>query len=146
MHWDWEKIKADYITDATSSQRKLAEKYDVPVSTLTKVANKNRWYDEKKQYRNKVEADILDKSQKEEVNRTLRLLEVSDKILRALEVAAETLVVKDEEGKINIDAKSLKQLSGALKDIRDVQVREESTDQGECGVVLLPSVREADHE
>lgn len=146
MHWDWDKIKADYITNATLSQRDLAKKYDVPVSTLMKIAQKYHWYDEKMQYRSKVVSEIVDVAQKEEVNRTLRLLEVSDKILRALEVAAETLVVEDEEGKINIDAKSLKRLSSALKDIRDVQVREESTDQGECGVVLLPSVREADHE
>jgi hypothetical protein len=70
------------------------------------------------------------------------LLEVSDKLLKALETATETLIVKDDNGKVMIDPKSVKQLSSALKDIRDVQVLEDSTDQTECGVVLLPSVRE----
>lgn len=146
MHWDWDKIKADYITDSTSSYRKLAKKYDVPYSTLNKVARKHHWFEEKSQYRAKMVADICDKTFEEGVNRTLRLLQVSDTLLKALETAANTLVVEDDDGNVLIDAKSIKQLSSALKDIRDVQVLDDNSDQAECGVVLLPPVKEHNNE
>ena len=39
---DWQTIKAEYVAGGTS-YRKLAAKYDVPFSTLKRVAAKEKW-------------------------------------------------------------------------------------------------------
>ncbi|MBQ4065980.1 MAG: hypothetical protein IJD10_07755 [Clostridia bacterium] len=45
---DWQKIEIEYITDPAASFRSLAEKYEIPRSTLEKRARREKWADRKK--------------------------------------------------------------------------------------------------
>lgn len=40
---DWEKIKAEYITNANTSYRKLAEKYGVHYKTISSKGKDEGW-------------------------------------------------------------------------------------------------------
>ena len=51
---DWERIKAEYITDPQASYRKLCTKYDVPFSTLRDRAARENWVAERKKTQNKI--------------------------------------------------------------------------------------------
>jgi len=51
---DWERIKAEYITDPQASYRKLCTKYGVPFSTLRDRAAKENWVAERKKTQNKI--------------------------------------------------------------------------------------------
>lgn len=47
---EWDSIRKEYIENATTSQKSLAEKYDIRVNTLREHAREHGWYDAKKEY------------------------------------------------------------------------------------------------
>ena len=65
-------------------------------------------------YRDKTTTKVLQENIKKEVDRYTRLLSVTDKILEKIEAQVDAI---DPNDKYN----SLKQLTGALKDIKDIQ-------------------------
>lgn len=112
MECDWTKIKSEYITDSRSSYRKLAEKYNVPFATLQCRARRENWVGIKKRTQDKIITKTIDK----EVDRLTRYLEVTDKILDKIEEAVDKLSFADM-----LNKSTLRQISGALKDIKDIQ-------------------------
>ena len=58
---NWIEIKNEYIT-SNISQRKLAEKHDIPYITLRQRAEKEKWYAEKKKNMDKVIAMTAQKT------------------------------------------------------------------------------------
>lgn len=117
MSCDWTKIKTEYITDSKSSYRKIAEKYDVSFNTLQCRAKKEDWAKLKRQAQDKITKETIDKDIQNKVDRATRLLNVTDKLLLKIEETVEEL---STEG-IVLDKSTLKQISGALKDIKDIQ-------------------------
>lgn len=117
MACDWTKIKTEYITDSNSSYRRLAEKYDIPLGTLQKRAKKEKWTELKKQSGDRKVAKSVSKIENKQVDRAARLMDVTDKLLIKIEEAVEEL---STEG-IVLDKSTLKQISGALKDIKEIQ-------------------------
>ena len=55
---DWTKIKAEYIAGGTS-YRKLAEKYEVKLSALRSVAEREKWVELKTQTQHKTNTKIV---------------------------------------------------------------------------------------
>lgn len=55
---DWNKIKAEYIAGGTS-YRKLAEKYEVKLSALRSVAEREKWVELKTQAQHKTNTKIV---------------------------------------------------------------------------------------
>lgn len=126
MGWDWNKIKTEYISEKTSSYRKLAKKYNVPISTLQQHATKEGWSDQKKQLQAEIVAKIIEINAEKKINRMTRINEVTDKLLNQIEKAIDLITIeatKDDDGKtiVLIDAKGIKQLSSAIKDIKETQ-------------------------
>lgn len=117
MACDWTKIKSEYITDSKSSYRKLAEKYAVPFATLQCRARKEGWAELKKQTQDNIITKTIDKDTDKKVDRMTRLMDVTDKLLVKIEETVERL---STEG-IVLDKSTLRQISGALKDIKDIQ-------------------------
>lgn len=116
MACDWTKIKTEYITDAKSSYRKISEKYDVSFNTLQCRAKKEGWAKLKKQTQDKITQKTIDKDIKNKVDRASRLMDVTDKLLGKIEIAIEEL---STEG-IVLNTSSLRQISGTLKDIKEI--------------------------
>jgi hypothetical protein len=117
MSCDWTQIKSEYITDSKSSYRKLAGKYGVPFSTLKRRAKEEEWTKLRTQAELKVTTKTIDKAIDKKVDRMTRLMDVTDKLLLKIEETVEEL---STEG-IVLDKSTLKQISGALKDIKDIQ-------------------------
>lgn len=117
MACDWTKIKTEYITDSNSSYRRLAEKYEVSFNTLQCRAKKEGWAKLKRQAQDKITKKTIDKDINKKVDRATRLMDVTDKLLIKIEEAVEEL---STEG-IVLDKSTLKQISGALKDIKEIQ-------------------------
>ena len=117
MAADWTKIKTEYITDSNSSYRSLCEKYGSPLGTLQKRAKKEKWTELKKQSGDRKVAKSVSKIENKQVDRAARLMDVTDKLLIKIEEAVDEL---STEG-IVLDKSTLKQISGALKDIKDIQ-------------------------
>jgi transposase len=116
MACDWTKIKTEYITDSKSSYRKIAEKYEVSFNTLQCRAKKEGWADLKRQAQDKITKKTIDKDIEKKVDRATRLMDVTDKLLNKVEEAIEELSTAG----IVLNAQALKQISGTLKDIKEV--------------------------
>ena len=113
---DWEALKQEYITTAIS-YRKLAAKYNAPLSTLMARGSKEGWVELREQYKSKTTAKIINIASNKQADRMKRLLDVSDQLLAAVEDA----VAKFQAGELLLEKGALKSLSGTIKDIKDIQ-------------------------
>jgi hypothetical protein len=117
MSCDWTQIKTEYITDSKSSYRKLAEKYGVPFATLRRKAKEEEWPKLRVQAEHKVSTKAINRVIDQKVDRATRLMNVTDKLLTKIEETVEEL----STASVVLDKSTLKQISGALKDIKDIQ-------------------------
>lgn len=140
---DWIKIKNEYI-NTNISQRKLAEKYGVSVSTLTKKANKEKWQQLKETQCNKIETKVqqetADKIIESEVNRIEKILGLGDKLSAKIDKAIgqlETVIIDGEMVDTGmVDVRGLRSLVQSVKDLKEIA----SADGGEDGLKKLDSV------
>ena len=91
---DWIKIKNEYINTQTS-YRKLADKYNIPLITLSTKAKKEKWVDLRKKQYDKTSTKVLQKTAEKIVNkeadRLSRLASAADRLLEKIEEATEQL-------------------------------------------------------
>lgn len=159
---DWTKIRNEYI-NGDISYRKLAEKHGIVFQTLRDRAIKEKWFEKRKEQRNKISLKTEQKTAEllaeREANRLLRISDAADRLLEKIEEATEQLdqfivtnkvrqkevkyvsgkagfgkpskeLIKEVEDKRvvkadHLDRLGLKQLASALKDLRDIQFKQE---------------------
>lgn len=107
---DWKRIKAEYIAGGTS-YRKLAEKYKVKLSALRSVAEREKWVELKAQTQHKTNTKLTETVSDIEVKKAVDIIEVADKLLEKIEEVA---------GMVS-DPDSIKKLTSAIKDLRDIK-------------------------
>jgi hypothetical protein len=117
MEIDWREVQAEYITDSNSSYRKLAKKYGIPVGTLQKRAIKEDWHQKKIQSGQNSVAKTVEIIEQGQANRLSRLMMVTDKLLVKIEQTVDEITA----GTVTVDKATLKQITGALKDIKEIQ-------------------------
>ncbi len=180
---DWQKIKTEYITTDTS-YRKLAQKYGIRVATIGQRARDEKWVAERERYRNETVSKTIAIISEQQAEKMARIEGITDKLLTKLEQAVEELdleiikrktkledeglevtteTMETKEGGI-VDRAGLRQLTAALKDLKEIQMikseldrreqearianlqkqaqKGEVKDEGQYGVVLLPVVAE----
>ena len=134
---DWNKIEAEYITTDTS-YRKLADKYGVDQATIARRAKKDDCVSKRQHHADKTQAKLLDADTKKKVDRTYRLMTVADKLLNKVEQAV------DQEGPISAGA--IKNLSDALRNIRETQMIRSEQDIREQEARIAKLQKEAQRE
>lgn len=91
---DWVKIRNEYICSGIS-QRELANKYNLSLSTLSKRAKKEDWVGKRQVQQNKTAAKMRQKSKDAQVEKRLtqleRLSRLTDKLIDKVELAMEQL-------------------------------------------------------
>lgn len=138
---DWSKIKKEYLKGKIS-YRELAEKYNVPFGTLRKVAAKEKWKDLRDKTRAKTDMKTIEIISDGEADRAKRLMSVTDKLLDRIE----GLVEEFTAGEVLLDKTTLKQLTGALKDIKDIQGIKSPADAEEQKARIAKLRKEAEDE
>lgn len=113
MAADWQAIKTEYITTGTS-YRKLSEKYGISANQVCNVGKKEGWVQLRRQYLDKTVAKTLNAVSSEQAKRAVKIAGVADKLLEKIEAYIEAV---DPE---TMNAKSMRSIAGALKDLRDV--------------------------
>ncbi len=114
---NWNEVKAEYISNSKSSYRGLSEKYGISKRTLSERAHREKWPEAKKREQDKIVTAVVNKQSRSQVERLTRLTTVTDKLLDKIE---QTINELDTAG-IVMDKATLRQISGALKDIKDIQ-------------------------
>ena len=149
---DWQTIKTEYVTTDTS-YRKLADKYNVSMTEVSRHGKKECWREERQKYLDKYYTKTLDTLVRNQQKRVERIQSLADKILDKIEKSVDEM---DE-----LDSQTFRQLTAAIKDIKEIQmlksdadmreqearidklnrdVKENNKDDKKYGVVLLPTV------
>lgn len=109
MSKKYEPIKQEFIR-SNLSLRELAEKHGVSYSTLRKIAGAEDWTEKRNNVVAKAEQKLLDKTADQRAKDGLTVYTVAAKLLKkAMSIA---------DGPLN--AKQLHELTGALKDIKEL--------------------------
>lgn len=108
---DWKRIKTEYIAGGTS-YRKLCEKYGVSRTTLQRKAKDEKWLTLRSQAEAKTESKIIEAVSDDAAEKAVDIIGVADKLLGKIESMVESM---------EIDTQSLKQLTSALKDLKDIK-------------------------
>lgn len=107
---DWKRIKAEYIAGGTS-YRKLAEKYGITLAVLRNVAEREEWVKLKAQAEHKTNTKIVDSVSNKEAKKAVDLFDIAD--LLADKVREVAMTVSDPD--------SIKKLTSAIKDLKDIK-------------------------
>jgi hypothetical protein len=134
---DWQKIETEYITTDTS-YRKLADKYGIDQATISRKAKKEDWVSKRKHHISETQAKILTADTEEKVDRAVRLMTVADKLL---EKVAQWVEMGEP-----ISANSIKNLSDAIKNIKEVQMIRTEEDVEEQKARIAKLRKEAEKE
>lgn len=112
---DWVKMKSEYVRDPSISYRILSEKYGVSLSSIQKRASKEKWADLRQQICNKYEAKI----QQSAINAQLRR---ANKVEMAADLLLDMILNGIEDKTITLTTvKSIREITGALKDLKDIR-------------------------
>ena len=132
---DWKRIKAEYIAGGTS-YRKLAEKYGVSFSTLRKVAAKEQWTELRNKTRTKTDTKISETVSDIEADKAVNIIDVADTLLGKIEEIA--AMVSDPD--------SIKKLTSAIKDLKDIKGIKSDADMREQEARINKLRKEAERE
>lgn len=133
---DWKRIKAEYIAGGTS-YRKLAEKYNVPFGTLRRIAKQEEWTQKRTQVEHKANTKMIETISEKEAEKAVNIIDVADKLLSKVSDLMETMVV---------DTQSLKQLTSALKDLKEIKGYKSDADMREQEARINKLRKEAERE
>ena len=107
----WNKIAREYISGVSLSQ--LSKKYGVGEHTIHNRVKKGNWQEKREQARLESATKIKDSVVSIEVERAAKIKTAADKLL--------DLITRGlDDGSLGVTAKSLRDISGALKDIQDI--------------------------
>ena len=132
---EWTRIKAEYIAGGTS-YRKLAEKYNVSFTTLTRTAQRENWVGLRQQTEDKATTKIVDVVSDKEAKKATDIIDVADKLLGKIEEIAE--MVSDPD--------SIKKLTSAIKDLKDIKGIKSEADMREQEARIAKLQKEAQED
>ena len=88
---DWNSIRKEYITDESSSYRKLAKKYGVSLTAITRHSKDEDWQGQRQQFKDKTITKSIEKLSDKTADKLSRVADLTDKLLDKLERAIEEL-------------------------------------------------------
>jgi uncharacterized protein YjcR len=118
---DWKRIKAEYIAGGTS-YRKLAEKYGVPFGTLRRVAEREGWTQKRAQVAQKADTKMIETISDDAAEKAVNIISVADKLLGKISELMDA---------IPLDTQSMKHLTSALKDLKEIKGFKSNADMRE---------------
>lgn len=108
---DWKRIRAEYIAGGTS-YRKLAEKYGVSFNTLKTHAVEEQWHKLRQQKDKKATTKMIETISDKEAEKAVNIIDVADKLLGKISELMDA---------IPLDTQSMKHLTSALKDLKEIK-------------------------
>ncbi len=91
---NWNKIKTEYITDESSSYRKLAKKYGVSLTAITRRSKAEDWQGQRQQLKDKTITKSIENLSQRSADKLSRVSDLTDKLLDKLEKAIEELDIQ----------------------------------------------------
>ena len=136
---DWQKIKTEYITTDTS-YRKLAQKYGVSHVQIGNVGKQENWVELRRQHLDRTLTKTMTAISNKQVDRAAKLISVADLLLDKVKSLVE------DNPELLVNTQSIKNLSGVLKDIKEVQMIRSDADLREQEARIKKLQKEAEQE
>ena len=138
---DWVKIKTEYVTTNTT-YAKLSRKYHVGTNALSLHAQAENWREEREAFRKKTVEKKINVASEKQVKRYERLQNICDSLLDKIEKSIEALT----ESECLVDKTVYRNISGALKDIKEIQSLKGELDIQEQRARIAKLQKEAEDE
>ena len=132
---DYSKLKSEYLR-GNISYRELAKKHNVPFGTLRKVAAKEQWTQLRTQTRTKADTKMVESISSKEAEKAVNIIDVADKLLEKIGALAEMVG----------DADSIKKLTSAIKDLKDIKGIKSDADMREQEARIAKLQKEAESD
>lgn len=145
---DWNKIRLEYITDGTTSYRKLADKYGVPLRTLAKRAKLEDWPAKRIQSADRVARESEEKAISDTVSVVDTIIQARNALARRAAEMVEEATRSSDIVNLTNALQILAKMAGLQPDLDEreqrariasieakAQVQEEDT---EAGVFMIP--------
>lgn len=131
---DWKKIKAEYIAGGTS-YRKLADKYQITLSALRNVAEKEKWVELKTQAQHESDTKLVDAISTKNTKKATDIIDVADKLLDK--------IYEMLDADMPYNTQNVKNLTSALKDLKEIKGFKSPADMKEQEARIAKLQREA---
>lgn len=142
---NWDKVRAEYVANGLS-QRKLAQKYKIPFSTLQKRANREKWGSEREKARIIMAQNAVRETADAVAENAAIAARIKEKLLKKLEKEIDALpdligsetrnsITEQSSGHDGKKAREvtksykLRDLTAAYKDLTDDMDMNTNTDQ-----------------
>ena len=136
---DWQAIKTEYITTQIS-YRALEKKYGINYKVIADKGKKEGWSQLRSQHKDKTLTKTLDAVSKKQVDRAAKLISVADLLLNKVQSIVE------DHPELLVNTQSIKNLSGVLKDIKDIQMIRSDADMREQEARIANLRKQAEKE
>lgn len=136
----WERLRLEYVS-SDISLRGLGSKYGIPFSRLQKKAKADKWQDIRGERKSKTlqkSVDLIAEHQAEECTRAFRL---ASKVMDKLEEVIEQIDPSDDYA-----TKNLKNITSAIKDLKEIGVFRSAMDQMEQEARIKKLQKDAEDE
>jgi hypothetical protein len=134
----WKAIKTEYISSDSSSYRQLEKKYGVSYAMIQSRAKRGNWQSEREQFlssRLNKSLDLLSTHQAEECAKAFMVAnKLLDKIAKAVDAVPDA------------DTGAIKQLTGAIKDLKEIGIFRADLDRAEQMARIKKLQKEAAEE
>ena len=120
---DWNALRTEYITDESTSYRKLAKKYKCGVNAIITRSQKEQWIKQREQYQAKTVTKTIEKISEKESTRISKYMQITDTLTEKLTKALELVEPSDTY--------ALRQITSSLKDLKEMQGVKSEADRRE---------------
>lgn len=134
----WEQIKTEYISSDSSSYRQLEKKYGVSYAKIQQRAFKENWKSDKEEYLSNRLNKSLDLLSTHQAEKCAKAFMVANKLLDKIEKAVDA--VEDA------DTGAIKQLTSAIKDLKEIGVFRADLDRREQEARIKKLQKESEEE
>lgn len=133
----WEEIKKEYISTETS-YRLLEQKYGVSYTQIQGRAQRGKWIEEREKFKSSRSEKSLDLICEHQATEIAKALTIANKLLDKISDSVDAI----EPG----DTQSIKQLTGAVKDLKEIGVFRADMDRREQMARIAKLEKEAAEE
>ena len=133
----WEKMRYEYIS-TDISLRGLEKKYGVPFSAVRSRSEKDKWVEQRKQVNTQTTQKSIDLISSHQAKEGAKAFMVANKLLAKIEKAVDA--VEDA------DTGAIKQLTGAIKDLKEIGVFRADLDKQEQMARIKKLQKESEEE
>lgn len=110
----WDAMKTEYISSENSSYRQLEKKYGVSYNKIQKRALSENWVAERDAFKSNRLNKSLELVAEHQAGECAKAFMVANKLLDKISDAADKV--------LSVDTESIKRLTGALKDLKEIGV------------------------